>query len=243
MKDAHMNGAAAGTSLDLKRRIPFLVLFVALLVFSGSIFSPLSANAAPTKTAVSKASAKKTTPQKKVASQKRRRVPYVRSLMPEEDRSALRDRGFSSGFGKRAVSRKATRMHMGIDVPAPKGSHIMAFNDGTVTFAGVKNGYGNTVVIQQIDGREALYAHMHKYVVSVGDTIKRGDHIGYVGRTGRATGNHVHFELIDDGQHIDPAEHIWHSAEIVLGPGELGPDTLPDTRVAQPNGTPEPHIH
>lgn len=245
MKDAYTNGAAAGTSLDLKRRIPFLVLFIALLIFSGSIFSPPTADAAQAKTVASKASAKKPPPpqQQKVASQKRRRVPYARSLMPEEERSALRDRGFSSGFGVRAISRKATRMHMGIDVPAPKGSHIMAFNDGTVTFVGVKNGYGKTVIIQQIDGREALYAHMDKYVVRIGDTIKRGDHIGHVGRTGRTTGSHLHFELIDDGQNIDPAEHVWHSAEIVLGPGELGPATLPDTRVAQPKGIPKPLIH
>jgi murein DD-endopeptidase MepM/ murein hydrolase activator NlpD len=241
MKDAYINGAAAGTSLDLKRRTPLLVLITVFLIFGG-VFTPLPAYASQTKASVSKASAKKNS-QKKTASKKCRRVPYVRSLMPAEEKAALLDRGFSSGFGVRAVSRNSTRMHNGIDVPAPKGSPIMAFNDGVVTFAGVRNGYGKTVIIKQLDGREALYAHMDKYVVNVGDAIKRGTHIGHVGRTGRATGFHLHFELIDDGQNIDPAEHVWHSAELVLGPGELNPATDPDSSVAQQNKTPKATIY
>ena len=243
MKDAHVNGAVVGTSPDLKRRPSSLVLIVAFLVFSGVVFAPPTAYSAQTKSTVSKASPKKSAPKKKTVSKKRSRVPYVRSLMPEEERAALRDRGFSSGYGIRAISRKATRMHKGIDVPAPRGSRIMAFNDGIVTFVGVKNGYGKTVIVKQLDGREALYAHMDKYVVSIGDVIKRGTHIGHVGRTGRATGFHLHFELIDEGQNIDPSEHVWHSAELVLGPDELSPSTIPDTSVAQPNVVPQAPVH
>ncbi|CAK7011380.1 MAG: hypothetical protein DELT_02099 [Desulfovibrio sp.] len=242
MNDAQPIGAPACTSSALKRRIPFLISILTLLTISGTLFAPSFAEASQgkivEKVTVAKAasSAKKAT---KSTVKKRGKTPYVQSLMPAEERTALRDRGFSSGFGVRAISKKRTRMHKGIDVPAPKDSKIMAFNDGTVVFTGVKNGYGKTVIIKQLDGREALYAHMNKYVVSIGDTVKRGAHIGHVGRTGRATGFHLHFELIDDGVNIDPAEHVWHSAELVLSPGDLDPSTVPDTSVAQSTPSPD----
>ncbi|MCC8194880.1 MAG: M23 family metallopeptidase, partial [Deltaproteobacteria bacterium] len=72
------------------------------------------------------------------------------------------------------------------------------------------------------------------YVVSVGDAVKRGDHIGHVGRTGRATGYHLHFEIIDEGRNLDPAQHVWLGSELVLGPTDLDPETVPRTSVAEP---------
>ena len=240
MKNVLASGAASGTSLSLMRRATMLLVLVcSLFCFTmGGPFLPGSALAtsakAPAATAVKKAPASKAAKVKPV-SQKRRRAVYARSLMPEEEREALRDRGISSGFGDRAVSKKRTRMHKGIDVPGPKDSKVIAFNDGEVIFAGVRSGYGKTVIIRQLDGREALYAHMNKYVVSVGDKIKRGDQVGHVGRTGRATGYHLHFEIIDDGENLDPALHVWLGAELVLGPHDLDPDTLDRTQVAEPN--------
>jgi murein DD-endopeptidase MepM/ murein hydrolase activator NlpD len=151
--------------------------------------------------------------------------------MPAEERASLKTRGISSGFGERAVSRKRTRMHKGIDVPGPKDSKVIAYNDGEVIFVGVRNWYGKPVIVRQLDGRNALYAHMNKYVVSVGDTLRRGDHVGHVGRTGRATGYHLHFEIIDEEKNLDPALHVWHGSELVLAPG--GPDQ-DRTRVAEP---------
>ncbi|GHV52516.1 hypothetical protein FACS1894206_01420 [Deltaproteobacteria bacterium] len=153
------------------------------------------------------------------------------------------ERGISSGFTVRAVSRKKLRFHKGIDIPGPKDSPIVAYNDGEIIFAGRKSGYGTAVIIRQIDGREALYAHMNKATVAVGDTVKRGEHIGLVGRTGRATGYHLHFELIDEGEHLDPALHVWHGSELVLGPGDLDPQNTEGlTRVASPE-TPRPTIY
>ena len=134
-------------------------------------------------------------------------------------------------------------MHKGIDVPAPKDSKVIAFNDGEVIFAGVKNGYGKTIIIRQLDGRDALYAHMNKYVLALGDKIKRGDHVGHVGRTGRATGFHLHFEIIDEGENLDPAVHVWHGSELVLGPKDLDPKTTPHIHVAEPSPRPTRKMH
>lgn len=241
MKAVSADGAASGT---LKRRITLLVLVCSLLSFTaGEFFLPPSVQAATQKSAQTTAgnSAQQTAANKKVSKKaskkaavtKKKRL-YVRTLIPDDECAALQERGISSGFGQRAISRKYTRMHKGIDVPAPKDSKIMAFNDGEIIFAGNKNGYGKTVIVKQIDGREALYAHMNKYTVNVGDKIKRGDQIGNVGRTGRATGYHLHFEIIDEGVNLNPAQHVWHGSELVLGPGDLDPDVEDQTRLASP---------
>lgn len=262
MNTALSCGAASGTCSPLMRRcIPLLVLVlfclsVGVLALPSPVYA--STGKTPAKTTVSagkkaaakapasavkKNAAKKKSSSKAVAKKSKKRTPYVRSLMPDEERTALRGRGISSGFGERAISKKRTRMHKGIDIPGPKDSKVIAFNDGEVIFVGVKNGYGKTVIVRQIDGREALYAHMNKYVVSMGDKIRRGDHIGHVGRTGRATGYHLHFEIIDDGQNLNPALHVWHGTELVLGPNDLNPDTPDQTRVAEPNKRQKVTLH
>ena len=245
MKTVRSSGAGSGTYFfSLRRALSLLVLVCSLFCLSlAALAQPAlaQANSAAATTSVKKVSApaaKKAAPAKKkkakTAASRKKTKPYIRSLASPEDRVALRERGISSGFGKRAVSRKNTRMHKGIDVPGPKDSKVVAFNDGEVIFTGVKSGYGKTVIVRQIDGREALYAHMNKYVVSKGDAIRRGDQIGHVGRTGRATGYHLHFEMVDDGQNLDPALHVWHGSELVLSPGDLDLDAADTTRVAEP---------
>lgn len=242
MNNTHAIGAVSSTCPPLTRRIlPLVVLGISLLSFcAGGVFSPTAAQANPVRftgktsaaPAVKKASGRKTSV-KKVATPKRQGRVFVRSLIPAEERESLKERGISSGFGNRAVSRKRTRMHKGIDIPGPRGSKIIAYNDGEVIYTGSRRGYGKTVVIRQIDGREALYAHMNSYDVSVGDKLKRGEHIGHVGRTGRATGHHLHFEIIDEGENLDPALHVWHGSELVLAPGDFNPDAMSRTRVAE----------
>ena len=250
MNNAHNSGAVCCTWSHVARRIlRVMVLVVTVLCFTTGGFSfPQDADAASKKNTPKvstggghKASGKKTT--KKVAGKTvRKRMPvYVRSLMSPEEQAQLRQRGISSGFGTRFFSRKATRMHKGIDIAAPKDSKIVAFNDGKVIFTGVKNGYGKTVIIRQLDGRDALYAHMSEFAVSMGDEIRRGEHIGFVGRTGRATGFHLHFEIIDEGQNLDPALHVWHGSELVLGPGDFNPRAKSEIQVAEPSRrTPSP---
>ena len=228
MNDVHVSGGVLfRTFYPCRRRLSLLwLLSFGILIFFGAI-QPSHAAVASKKAA---SVATKKAPKKNV------QRPYVRSIISAEDRAALKERGISSGFGPRIVSRKTTRMHKGIDIPAPRNSKIVAFNDGEVTFVGRKNGYGTVVIIRQIDGRDALYAHMNKAVIKRGEKVKRGTHIGHVGRTGRATGYHLHFELIDEGEHLDPAFHVWHGSELVLIPGDLDPTKNENrTNVAEPS--------
>jgi murein DD-endopeptidase MepM/ murein hydrolase activator NlpD len=87
------------------------------------------------------------------------------------------------------------KYHAGTDIAAPEGTPIHAVAEGRVVESGLKGGYGNAVVIQTQDGRKMLYAHNNENFVQVGDWVSRGDAIGVVGSTGRATGPHVHFEV------------------------------------------------
>ena len=85
--------------------------------------------------------------------------------------------------------------HQGIDIAANKGVQIIAADAGMVSFAGWSGGYGYLVKIDHGDGRETWYGHQSKIAVKVGDTVAKGDVIGYVGSTGNSTGPHLHFEV------------------------------------------------
>lgn len=95
--------------------------------------------------------------------------------------------------------------HSGIDVPAPKGVKILSAKSGVVlTSAYNKGGYGNYVVVDHGNGNTTLYAHMSSRAVKVGDVVKQGQVLGYVGTTGRSTGNHLHYEIREKNVRIDP---------------------------------------
>ncbi|WP_192182783.1 peptidoglycan DD-metalloendopeptidase family protein [Mesorhizobium amorphae] len=98
------------------------------------------------------------------------------------------------------------RIHKGVDWAAPVGTPIAAAFDGEITFQGDGGGYGNLVKIANGNGRETRYAHMQKFAIAsgVGTKVKAGDIIGYIGTTGLSTGPHLHFELYQNGQAIDP---------------------------------------
>jgi murein DD-endopeptidase MepM/ murein hydrolase activator NlpD len=113
-----------------------------------------------------------------------------------------------SGFGPRKVSKKKSRMHYGIDISAPTGSHVLAFADGEVTRAGTARGYGKCIDITHANGDVTRYAHMSKLFSKVGDTVQKGHLIGLVGRTGRSTGPHLHFEIRHKGMLLDPAKYL-----------------------------------
>ncbi len=99
------------------------------------------------------------------------------------------------------------RFHKAFDIAAHKGTSILAAADGKVITAKYSSSYGNYVVILHSDGYSTLYAHASKLLVSVGDRVKQGDVIALVGTTGQSTGNHLHFEIIqEDGRtREDPA--------------------------------------
>jgi len=96
------------------------------------------------------------------------------------------------------------KLHTGVDLRATSGTPIYAANKGKVITSGYNTAYGNYVVIDHGGGVATLYAHMTKRLVAAGDTVKQGDKIGTVGSTGYSTGPHLHFEIIKDGDYIDP---------------------------------------
>lgn len=87
------------------------------------------------------------------------------------------------------------RRHDGIDISAPKGTPIVAADDGRVVFNGRMRGYGNMIILKHRDRYFTVYAHNSRNTVEKGKRVDRGDVIAYVGRTGRASGNHLHFEV------------------------------------------------
>ncbi|WP_333879240.1 peptidoglycan DD-metalloendopeptidase family protein [Methylobacter sp.] len=109
------------------------------------------------------------------------------------------------------------RAHKGIDYAARIGTPVKATGDGIVTFSGSKGAYGQVVTIQHNDHYETLYAHMSAFKkgLTVGDHVKQGDVIGFVGQTGLATGPHLHYEFHVDGLYRDPETvKIPHSMPI-----------------------------
>lgn len=98
------------------------------------------------------------------------------------------------------------RAHRGVDYGSPHGSPIYATADGTVKLAGTKGAYGKTVILQHGQRFSTLYAHMSKISSKskVGKKVKQGDVIGYVGKTGRVTGTHLHYEFRVNNEQIDP---------------------------------------
>ncbi len=99
-----------------------------------------------------------------------------------------------------------TKSHTGLDIGAGYGASIVAADGGTVSYAGEKGGYGNCVMINHGNGYVTLYGHMSSISVSSGQSVSKGDTIGYVGSSGIATGPHCHFEVFSGGSRIDPEQ-------------------------------------
>ena len=111
-----------------------------------------------------------------------------------------------SGFGYRTDPfTKVRKMHEGMDFTAKTGTPIYATGDGYVARAdNSASGFGNHIVIRHGFGYETLYAHLSKYKCRVGQQVKRGDIIGYVGSTGLATGPHVCYRFWKNGKQVNP---------------------------------------
>ncbi|MGC1309978.1 MAG: M23 family metallopeptidase [Phormidesmis sp.] len=95
-------------------------------------------------------------------------------------------------------------IHEGIDFVGEYGDIIAATGDGVVTLAGYHGGYGNSVTVDHGNGYETLYAHMSEVKVNVGEAVKRGQIVGYIGSTGRSSGPHLHYSLYKDKKAINP---------------------------------------
>ncbi len=115
----------------------------------------------------------------------------------------------SSGFGKRRDPfTRRWAQHSGIDIPAPRGTPIVASAGGRVRFAGYRAAYGNTVEIDHGNGLATRYAHAAKLNVRRGDLVLPGQAIATVGSTGRSTGAHLHFEVLRNGVAVEPRTYL-----------------------------------
>nr|WP_280273645.1 M23 family metallopeptidase [Nocardia wallacei] len=127
-------------------------------------------------------------------------TPVPGGILPGIGGFVLPARGaFTSGFGQRWGT-----FHAGIDIAAPIGSPIYAITDGTVIDAGPAQGFGLWVRIRHDDGTISVYGHMYDFFVSVGERVRTGQQIARVGNRGDSTGPHLHFEILVNGQHVDP---------------------------------------
>ena len=128
----------------------------------------------------------------------------------------------SSKFTNRVIHPLTGKVtsHEGIDLPQAGGTPVLAAADGTVLEAAFDTSDGNYVLLRHGD-MTTKYAHLREYTVEPGETVSTGDQIGLVGRTGMATGDHLHFEVALDGTRVDPLDYLDESVAAVMGGVEL----------------------
>lgn len=135
-------------------------------------------------------------------------TPEGKSLHKSFLRSPLEFTRVSSGF---SVARfhpvlQRVRAHKGVDMAAPTGTRVKASGDAVVDFVGRKGGYGNVIVLKHKNGVSTVYGHLSRFAEGLrrGIKVSQGEIIGFVGMTGVATGPHLHYEFLLNGQHRDP---------------------------------------
>lgn len=115
----------------------------------------------------------------------------------------------SSPFGlRRDPFNGRARRHSGVDFAGPRGTPIYAVAGGVVSFVGRKGGYGNVIEVDHGDGLVSRYAHLNKTLVEAGAVVGKADQIALMGSTGRSTGPHLHLELLEEGERIDPQVYL-----------------------------------
>jgi len=141
---------------------------------------------------------------------------YRRALM----RTPINGARLSSGYGKRKHPILGyTKMHKGIDFAAPTGTPIFAAGNGTIAKIGRNGGYGNYIQIRHNDSYATAYAHMNGFAKGLkqGSRVKQGDIIGYVGTTGRSTGPHLHYEILQNNAQVNPIRVKMPSGKTLKG--------------------------
>lgn len=144
----------------------------------------------------------------KLAKDKEKLLAAIPAIQPVKNEDLKR---MASGFGYRNDPfTKIRKFHAGMDFSAKTGTPIYATGDGVVARADAgATGYGNHIVIRHGFGYETLYAHLSKYKARVGQRVKRGDIIGYVGSTGRSEAPHLHYEVKKEGKVINPINFYY----------------------------------
>lgn len=110
----------------------------------------------------------------------------------------------SSDFGRRGTS-----FHKGLDMRADRGTPVAVTADGRVSFVGRQRGFGNVVIVDHGGRLQSVYGHLDGFAVNRGQYLTQGEVLGFVGRTGNATGYHLHFEMRLNGEAFDPAPMIF----------------------------------
>lgn len=145
----------------------------------------------------------------KLVKDKEKMLAHTPAIQPVNNRELKR---IASGFGYRVDPvYKTVKFHAGLDFAAPQGTPIYATADGVVKTAGnTGSGYGNHVVVGHGFGYETLYGHMFRIKARPGQTVKRGEVIGWVGSTGKSTGPHIHYEVHKYGRPVDPIYFFYN---------------------------------
>tara|TARA_R110002124_G_scaffold87407_1_gene225068 strand:- start:96472 stop:97449 length:978 start_codon:yes stop_codon:yes gene_type:complete len=143
-----------------------------------------------------------------LAEEKEKLLAAIPAIQPVNNEDLTR---MASGYGYRTDPfTKARKFHFGMDFTAPRGTPVYASGDGRVSRAdNSASGYGNHIRIDHGYGYESLYAHLYKYNVRVGQRVKRGDLIGFVGSTGRSEAPHLHYEIFKDNERINPINFYY----------------------------------
>jgi murein DD-endopeptidase MepM/ murein hydrolase activator NlpD len=144
----------------------------------------------------------------KLAKSKEKLLAAIPAIQPIRNENLKR---MASGFGYRSDPfTKARKFHEGMDFTAKKGTPVFASGDGIVSRAdNTASGFGNHIVIRHGFGYETLYAHLSRYKARVGQYVKRGDIIGYVGSTGRSEAPHLHYEVHKNGDVVNPLNFYY----------------------------------
>ncbi|MDX1471872.1 MAG: M23 family metallopeptidase, partial [Flavobacteriaceae bacterium] len=143
-----------------------------------------------------------------LAADKEKFLASIPAIQPVNNEDLTR---MASGYGYRTDPfTKVRKFHFGMDFTAPRGTPIYASGDGVVTRADNRaTGYGNHIRIDHGYGYESIYAHLYKYNVKANQRVKRGDLIGFVGSTGRSEAPHLHYEVLKDGERINPINFYY----------------------------------
>ncbi|MCJ7819637.1 MAG: M23 family metallopeptidase [Bacteroidales bacterium] len=144
-----------------------------------------------------------------LAKEKEELLRSIPAIQPVSNKDLKRT---ASGFGMRIHPiYKISKFHAGMDFTAPTGTEVYATGDGVInTVRSLRRELGNHIIINHGFGYQTIYAHLDRFNVRVGQKVKRGDVIGFVGSTGLSTAPHLHYEVMVNGRNVDPAMYYFN---------------------------------